>query len=34
MIDWVLDTLRNELLWLLVLLGVIVLAALPAIFKK
>jgi hypothetical protein len=34
MIDWALDTIRNELIWLLVLVVVIVLVALPKLFKK
>jgi hypothetical protein len=34
MIDWALDTIRNELTWLLVLVAVIVLVALPKLFKK
>ena len=34
MIDWALDTVRNELIWLLLLVVVIVLVALPKFFKK
>jgi len=31
---WALDTIRNDLIWLLVLIIVIVLIALPKFFKK
>jgi hypothetical protein len=34
MIDWALDAIRNELIWLLLLVVVIVLVALPKFFKK
>jgi hypothetical protein len=34
MIDWALDAVRNELIWLLVLVGVLALLALPRLFKK
>ena len=34
MIDWVLDTIRSELIWLLVAFGVIVVVALAALAKR
>ena len=34
MIDWVLDTIRGELIWLLVAFGVIVAVALAALAKR
>jgi hypothetical protein len=34
MIDWALDAVRNELIWLLVLVAVLALVALPKLFKK
>jgi hypothetical protein len=34
MIDWALDTIRSELIWLLLLVVVIVLVALPKFLKK
>jgi hypothetical protein len=34
MIDWALDAVRNELIWLLVLVAVLALLALPRLFKK
>jgi hypothetical protein len=34
MIDWALDTIQSELIWLLLLVVVIVLVALPKFLKK
>jgi len=34
MIDWAHDAVRNELIWLLVLVAVLALLALPRLFKK